>query len=363
MHPKNPLFQKCLAYLESLPSIEATIRVEPYSSSEVLADGELIINTSNKSVNYVCEIKTGLTNDVIEQVTEYSSNLGKRLKHNERPLLVTRGLSNLVIEQLLKENVEFIDVDGNIYLNSPGIYVLVRNQVSKESASKSLEITASALQVIYALLSQPKLFARGYDLLDKEIAYISGVTPKIVKSTLKKLQDLDYITYRHGRYKIVDYVRLLERWELGYSEKLRAKLLLGAFTPIGKDDFSEVRDKIKEGAEKYDYLIGGELAASVMIEYLRPISATLHLSNNSDSRQIAVKLRLKPDPEGNITFLQTFGHTEHQRIELRELQKSLADPLLVHAELVQTGNSRLKETAQLIYDRYIEELAQKHDWL
>lgn len=362
MPPKNPLFQKCLAYLESLPSIEATIQGEPYCSSEVLADGELIINTTNKSVNYVCEIKTGLTSGAIQQVTEYFSNLGKRLKPNERPLLVTRGLSNLVIEQLLKENVEFIDVDGNIYLNSLGIYVLVRNQVFKEAASKSLEITAGGLQVIYALLSQPRLFTKEHDF-DQEIAALSGVTSKTVKNTLKKLQDLDYITYRQGRYAIVDYLRLLERWELGYFEKLRAKLLLGTFKPIGKDGFSEVRDKIEEGAKKYNYLIGGELAAAVMTEYLRPIGATLHLINNSDSRRIAVELKIKPDPEGEIVFLQHFGHIEHQKNNLSKFQPSLANPLLVHAELVQTRNNRLKEISQLIYDQYIEELVQKHDWL
>jgi len=362
MHPKNPLFQKCLTYLEQLPGIKAVVQGESYFSNEALADGKLIISTLNKSINYVCEIKTGLTNDVIEEVTEYLSNLGKRLKHDERPLLVTRGLSNLVVEQLLKRNIEFIDVDGNIYLNYPEFYVLVRNQVPKESVSKSLEITAASLQVIYALLSQSNLFGRGYDF-DEEIAYISGVTPKTVKNTLKKLQGLDYITYRHGKYEIIDYVRLLERWELGYSERLRAKLTLGTFTPIGKIGFSEVADKIKEGAEHYDYLIGGELAASVMTEYIRPISATLHLSSNSNSREMAVNLKLKPDPDGNITFLQTFGHVKYHQNELGEFQKNLINPLFVHAELVRTGNSRLKETAQLIYDRYIEELAQRHDWL
>lgn len=362
MQPKSPLFQKCLTYLQSLPSFEATIQGESYSSSKVLADGKLIINTSDKSANYVCEIRAGLTNDGIEQVTEYFSNLGERLEDNERPLLITSGLSNLVIEQLLKENIEFIDVDGNIYLNSPAIYVLTRNQVSKESASKSLEITAAALQVIYALLSQQNLFVRGHDF-DEEIANISGVTPKTVKNTLKKLQDLDYISHRNGKYEIVDYVRLLERWELGYSERLRAKLFLGTFTPIGKGDFSEVRDKIKECAEEYDYLIGGELAASLMTEYLRPISATLHLSKSSDIRQVAVYLKLKPDPEGKIAFLQAFGQVKYQQNKLGGFQKSLANPLLIHAELVRTGNSRLKETAQLIYDKYIEESAQKNDWL
>lgn len=362
MQPKNPLLQKCFNYLGALPHIEATLQGEPYFSSEVLADGKLIIKTSNKSVNYICEIKTGLTNDIIEQVIEYFSKLSKRLKHNERALLVTRSLSNVVVEQLLKNNIEFIDVDGNIYLNSPEIYVLVRNQVSKESSSKSLEITAAALQVIYALLSQPNLLATEYSF-DEEIAYISGVTSKTVKATLKKLQDLDYIARRHGRYEIIDYIRLLERWELGYTERLRAKLLLGTFVPIEKGGFPEIRDKIKECAEQFDYLIGGELAASLMTDYLRPISATLHLSNGSDSRQIAVKLKLKPDPDGSIALLQTFGHDKCQLHELGENQQHLVHPLLIHAELVRTGNSRLKETAQLIYDRYIEELAQKHDWL
>lgn len=360
MYPKNPLFQKCLAYLEQLPGIKATVRGEPYFSSEVLADGKLTIDTSNKSVDYVCEIKTGLTNDVIEQVTEYFSNLGKRLKHDERPLLITRGLSNLVVEQLLKRNIEFIDVDGNIYLNCSELYVLVRNQVSKESVSKSSEITAASLQVIYALISQPNFGWREYDFAE-EIAYISGVTPKTVKSTLKKLQDLDYITYRHGSYEIIDYVRLLERWELGYSERLRAKLTLGTFTPIGKIGFSEAVDKIKEHAEHYDYLIGGELAASMLTEYIRPISATLHLSSNFDSREIAVSLKLKPDLNGDITFLQIFGDVKYHRSELGGFQKTLINPLFIHAELMQTGNSRLKETAQLIYDRYIEELEQRHD--
>lgn len=362
MQPKNPLFQKCFDYLESLPHIEVAIQEEPYFSSEVLADGKLIIKTSNKSVNYVCEIKSGLTNDVVEQVAKYFYNLGERLKHTERPLLVTRGLSNVVVEQLLKNNIEFIDVDGNIYLNSPEIYVLVRNQVSKEGVSKSLEITAAALQVIYALLSQPNLLVDEHGF-NEEISYISGVTSKTVKNILKKLQDLDYITRKRGRYEIVDYVRLLERWELGYIERLRAKLLVGTFSPIEKRGFPEVKDQIKECAEQFNYLIGGEFAASLMTDYLRPVSATLYLTNNSNSRQIAVKLKLKPDPDGDVTLLQTFGHVEYQLYERGENQQNLVHPLLVHAELVRTGNSRLKETAQLIYDRYIEELAQKHDWL
>jgi hypothetical protein len=368
MQPKNPLFQKCLACLESLPSIQGVIQSESYFSSEVLADGKLTIQTSNSIINYVCEIKTGLTSDVIEQTADYFSGLSQRLKQPERPLLITRGLSNLVIDRLLGKNIEFIDVDGNIYLNSPEIYVLVRNQISKGSESKSFEITAAALQVIYAVLNRRKDFfstepITAIEADSQSIALASGVTPKTVNSTLKKLQELDYITYINGRMEIIDYVKLLERWELGYAERLRAKLLLGTFTPIGKRDFADISNQIQEDAEEFNYLIGGELGASVMTNYLRPLGTVLHLHSNSKTPRIAVRLRLKPDPDGTIVFLQKFGIVGPRRKGMDALQNNLANPLLIHAELVRTGNSRLKETAQIIYDRYIEEFAQKHDYV
>jgi hypothetical protein len=361
MNPKNPLFQKCLAYLESLPNIKMTIQGEPYFTNEVLADGQLTIQTSNRPVNYVCEIKTGLTNDVIEQIGEYFINLGKRLKHEQRPLLITRHLSNLVIEQLLEKNIEFIDVDGNIYLNSPGIYVLVRNQVSKQTNNKYLEITTAALQVIYTLLKQPGLILLERDC-DEKIADVSGVSAKTVRNTLKKLQELDYIRCKHGGYEIVDYVKLLERWELGYSERLRAKLLIGTFNLAGKRNFSDIEADIKYLADEYGYLIGGELAASMMTKYLRPIGATLHLNKKSDERQLAVKLKLKPDSEGNIVLFENFGHDDYRPNNFEGLEKNLINPLLIHAELVHTGNSRLRETAQVIYDEYIKKIAHKNDW-
>lgn len=359
MFPKNPLFQKCLTYLESLPNIQVTIQAEPYVSSNVLADGQLIIENAHKSVNYVCEIKTGITLDSFEQVAEYFTNLRQRLKPEQRALLITRNLSSLVVDQLLKKNIEFIDIGGNIYLNSPEIYVFVRNEVSKQDINKSLGLTASALQVMYTLLQQPQLLSLHNDY-DDEIAYISGVTPKTVKNTIKKLEGLNHIRRKREGYEIVDYVKLLERWELGYAEELRAKLLLGTFSPIGKRNFWEVTDGIRQYADVYGYLIGGELAASIMTEYLRPISATLHIKKNINERQILVDLKLKPDADGNVVLLRCFGQDKNLNNDFGGWKNNLAHPLLIHAELVWSGNSRLRETAQRIYDQYIEKIAQRN---
>ena len=357
MYPKNPLFQKCLAYLESLPNIKVTIQGEPYCTREVLADGNLIINTGNQTVDYVCEIKTGLTNDLVEQVQEYFTNLGQRLNPGQRPLLVTRDLSNLVVARLLEKNIEFIDVDGNIYLNRPEIYLLVRDRRSKKSSNKStnqsLALTPAALQVIYGLLRLPN------SMFDREkidwIARVSGVGTKTAIETLEKLKQLDYIRGKDNRYKIIDRAKLFERWELGYHEILRTKLLIGTFSPSSHHHFSEIEAQIKDYADLYGYLIGGELAASIITQYLRPISATLHLNNNINYREIAVKLKLKPDEEGNIAFFKKIGSDDSWFEASRQHHPKIVHPLLIHAELVCTGNSRLKETARLVYDVCIKE--------
>jgi len=361
MYPKNPFFQKCLILLESLPNIKATIQGEPYFSSEVLADGELIISTSNQTANYICEIKTGITNDIVDQVAEYFANLGKRLNAKQRPLLVTRSLSSLVVDQLLERDIEFIDIDGNIYLNSPEIYVVVRNQTSKENTNKSLEITDNVLQVIYFILKDPSIIASdgvngSYEKIDCLIG--SGITPKTVKNTLEKLQELDYIKRTRKGYEIIDYIKLLERWELGYAEKLRSKLLIGTFRYIGRQNFLEIESKLKLYAHKYGYLIGGELAASIMTQYLRPVGATLYIPKDHNYFPLVVDLRLKPDPDGDIEIHRRFDRQSDQPDRSGELN-NLIHPLLVHAELVRTGDSRLRETAQLIFDKYIAELAQK----
>ncbi len=382
MYPKNPFFQKCLIFLESLPNIKATIQVEPYFSSEVLADGELIISTSktiqgepyfssevlangeliistsHKTTNYICEIKTGITNDIVEQVAEYFANLEKRLNGKQRPLLVTRNLSTQVIDQLLERNIEFIDINGSVYLNSSGIYMIIRNQTLKENANKSLEITASALQVMYALLIHQEHISTNNNL-DEKISYTSGVTLKTVNSTFKKLQELDYIRRKKEGYEIIDYTKLLERWELGYAERLRAKLLINTYSSSVKRNFSEIESDIKDYADICGYLIGGELGASIITKQLRPISTTLHLKKNVNLSQTLIKLKLKPNPDGNIVLIKGFGDDEYQQGKYGLLTKDIAHPLLIHAELVWTGNSRLKETAQLVFDKYIEEIAQR----
>ena len=118
MQPTHPILQKCLKQIESLPNLNAEVSTIPYVSKTILADGQLILHTPQATVEYICEIKSHITRETINNVVEYFTHFRERLDNNQKPLLITENLSDQIVEDLLKKNIEFIDVTGNIYLNT-----------------------------------------------------------------------------------------------------------------------------------------------------------------------------------------------------------------------------------------------------
>lgn len=235
----------------------------------------------------------------------------------------------------------------NIYLNNPAAYVLVRGKPRpKEKPASGSKITATTLELIYILLKSPKMLDSSY----RELANAAGVGLGSIGNALKNLHQLGYLQRQRGSYRITNYIKLLERWEMGYAESLRPKLLLGTFTPASGRSFCEVAQNIIQLAKDDDFLIGGELGAALATSYLHPQSATLHIKDNY--RAIATKLKLKPSSQGEIIFLKQFGS---QNFWNDNQPDSLADPLLIHAELLIENNDRRRETAERIFSKYIED--------
>ncbi|MBW4542376.1 MAG: hypothetical protein KME43_25060 [Myxacorys chilensis ATA2-1-KO14] len=346
MQPKHPLLQKSLKQLEALPNFQARVEAMPYMTPKVLADGQLILDNSGRRVEYICEIKSNVTSETVDFIVEYFIQLKHRLDDGQRSLLITQDLPDQVIDQLLEQNIEFIDTAGNIYLNSPSLYTLVRRQHSSKIESESFEITTSSLQIIYEMLRNPGVLK--ISDLEHVLAELHEVSSHIVENDLEKLARLGYIQRKHKRYYIVNYIKLLERWEMGYVESLRSKLLINTFTPVGQRTFSEVADAITQYAKEYRYLVGGELGSAIATDYLRPTTATLHVPE--DYRPIFVKLKLRPSPRGEISFVRQFGMTNAWNNNQFSI---LADPLLIHAELQMIQDDRVGETANRLFDEYI----------
>jgi hypothetical protein len=260
MKQEESVLKKCLKHLQALPNIEATLKqTQELLDGSKSVDGLLTIRCRVKSVDYAYTIHLDVTSSTAKLVISYFKLLKEKLKF--KPILITRYLSDSAIEQLLNENIEFVDSFGNIYINSPAIYILIRGKHRpKAKSSSSWQISPLTLKIIYILLQNPEILTFPFE----ELADAAETTLEIIKNTLENLYKLGYIMRQPGgRYRIGNYIKLFERWEIGYVEILRPQLLIETFTSTEENRFSEVAENIIQLAKESNFLIGGELGAAL----------------------------------------------------------------------------------------------------
>ena len=349
MQHEEKLLQQCLENLELLPNIQITPKNRPNKRVYSKETGIITIHSPLKSVDYIYAIQPDVTSTTAEVVID--DLLLKQQKVNEKLFLITRSLSEAAINKLVANNIEFIDTNGNIYLNSPAAYIFIRGKhLFQEKSVSDSEITSNSLKVIYILLKSPDILK----MSSEELAIAAGVTSVTVNDTLKNLYKLGYLQrQRDGKYIITRYSKLLERWEMGYAETLRLELLLGTFTPSVKSKFTVFCASLIQKAQENNFLIGGELGAAIATSYLIPTRAILYVKENY--QLIAEQMKLKPCPEGEIIFCKQFGFYNAYHYNQSE---PIVDPLLIHAELRMENNERLEETAERIFMKYIKDRQQ-----
>lgn len=359
--PKHPLLRRGLDHLNNLPQIKAVYVVdEPYTSDRLIADGKLVLHSPQGEVEYIVEIKSNVTLQTLESVLQQLKLYQERLEPGQRMLLVGDRLSQSVVEQLIKEQVEFIDVNGTTYLNNPLLYVLLYGEISKPKTAPNFKIGSTHLKIIYGILQQPELL----ETAPGQITELAGL--KGESHVLRRIRELSNFGYLDRlpdqKFRVNDYVGLLERWEIGYAETLRNYLFIDSFRPASKQQLSTVLENAVDlvtsnslfDASEQRVLMGGELGAAIATEYLQPIRAVFHLPDETSPQQLALKLRLMPDPGGAIVFLRQISpHDAWKNSDYAYL----ANPLLIHAELSLNTDERVQETARRLFDRYLAQRA------
>jgi hypothetical protein len=88
---------------------------------------------------------------------------------------------------------------------------------------------------------------------------------------------------------------------------------------------------------------GGEPAADLLTNHLRPEKFILYTKENRTD--LIKNYRLMPDINGEVEVLEMFWEQKDEKT---------APPLLVYADLMLEGGKRNKETAEIIYNEYIQ---------
>jgi len=279
---------------------------------------------------YPVEIRRNINHKMIDAMEFYLAATGKTV------ILVIDEATETIARELRRREIQFIDTLGNMYLTQrdPFVHIYITGNRTQETViEKPINVfSGRKLRVIFTLLTIKNAINLSY----REIADLAGVALGTVGWTFNDLKQLGYIRVYKRNRKIMNQDKLMSRWLEAYPEKIRPKLNPRRFNVSGKNWW------IRADFKRYDARLGGETAAAVLTNYLHPEHGVLYMQGSI--HELVKALKLRADPEGNLTILDRFWESDNLHVN----QIPIAPPLLVCAELLAVGGERNRETVKMI---------------
>ncbi|CAB3677969.1 type IV toxin-antitoxin system AbiEi family antitoxin [Paraburkholderia rhynchosiae] len=236
-------------------------------------------------------------------------------------LLATSYLTPALADECVEQGLQFIDLAGNLYVRTPGRYILVTcrpmnpdiKRLASRSGKPAISASVSALRMIFVLLSAQELVNRPY----REIASSAGVALGTVGSVFDDLRERGVLAGADGR-RLLDPAALREAWTINYPLRLLPKLNVQRFG-VGDPLWWQHAELPARQAWR-----SGKVAAAKLTGQLRPASQTLYVEPAARPAAImalAKRRRLRADPAGTLEIIDAFWHLDETRM------KQLTPPL------------------------------------
>ncbi|GKT11244.1 MAG: hypothetical protein ISEC1_P0207 [Thiomicrorhabdus sp.] len=334
------------------PTIELTILEKAVEAFQQQTDMNIKLNASlqlNKNfedavvtidgVNFGVNVKSSVTKQNLFAVLHELSR-----GNNQMPvLLVTRYINPNLMDEMREAGVLCIDTAGNAYIRRDPIYIFVKgNKVVKEMPSLKIgrAFQYAGLKVIFALLQNPDLIKQSY----RAIAEQTGVALGGLVDIVKDLTQQGFVLIIGKDRSLVEKERLLRRWVEHYP-KLKQKHFLGAFTTDMNDWWKTI------DIEQFDGVWGSEIAAESYTEYLQAKDGVVFIPQEMMTKFIkTARLKKSGSREGvQIELVEPFWNQNSL-----QAKKELAPALLVYADLINSKDARNLETAQRLYEQYLD---------
>lgn len=331
--------------LERFPFVEAidVLEQEPRGGSGRF-DHLIQIKTLDDACLYWVEVKRSYLDSAI---TRSIAAQAKRLaQENRRLLLLARYLPRPTAQQLLENNVEFMDLAGNVHLN-PTLnchWTVIGKREPREKAKRPTN-TAATLQVLFTIAARPESAA----LTVRELAAAAGVSKSKAASTRRDLLEQGTIRAVGGRFRPLNPQELTDQLVFGYRQTLRPRLVIGRYRPP-EDSIQDFLVRLKEDAQANSlrYSLTGGPAAHRLQGFYHGVDAPIFIRSHTPN--LLKRLRLLPDREGPVTLLRAFGDPPFWRkIEGTEI----AHPWLIYAELLDDPNPRAHEAAEELQEELL----------
>lgn len=270
-----------------------------------------------------------------------------QIKGVSRPgagLLISDYLTPGMAKTLKASGTQYLDAAGNAFLNADSCFVWVDGRKPRAKPASQVALgrafSPAGLKVVYACLKDEFLVNASYRVIADRAYVALGSVGLVIKDLVRHgfVQELD-----NGDRRITRRHDLLGKWMENYPHRLRRQGYLGRFTADSHYWWQHV-DPLQYGA-----FWGGEVAAAAYTNYINPKDALMYISEDSLSRLLKDARLRKPQPLEDVSSTVEFylPFTDQMGGE-----QGLADPLLVVADLLATGDPRNIEVAQKLREKY-----------
>jgi hypothetical protein len=307
------------------------------------ADALVRLAHGGQEILYAVELKRAVRPATLGAALHELERLG------EQALLVTDYVTPQVADALKARRVAFLDAAGNAYLEHPGLFVWVKGQkpeVRPVAPELGRAFQPTGLQVLFTLLCNPEMINRPY----RELAAMAGVAHGTVGWVMADLQQQGFVgdlKGKRGTRRVFQLQRLLAQWVDAYARLLRPRTLIGRYYVATLEGWRDW-PLAQHGA-----LWGGEPAAALLTDYLRPGELTIYAEKLPSLLAAQQKFLKEPEP-GNTAVVEV--RRRFWNFPGDPAHPGITPLVLVYADLLATGDGRCLETAKMVYDAYVARL-------
>lgn len=342
IHMKEKLLiEQALNQLRETTGIVTELADYPFEGEHGY-DALVRMQKGNLTLDYAIEVKPNLTNNTLIKIKNQLKDTPRKL------LIVTKYVNPKMAERIREGEIPFIDAAGNAYLNEPGLFLFIKGNKPKEelpigNRGQERAFKPKGLRVTFALLCNPELRQAKYE----DIATKAKVAIGTVAGVMQDLKEQGYLLKTDAKnYRLMKGNELLGKWVDAYIIQLRPALIIKRYqTPANDHTWRDVKN-----LEDLEGLIGGEVAAAKLTNFLKPDTLTIY-TDEPLKPNILLKHGLREDPNGNVEVIIKFWNFEFPFFR----EKKLVHPILIYADLLAMDDDRLLEIAgKMIEEEHLE---------
>ena len=235
-------------------------------------------------------------------------------------------------------NINYLDTQGNIYLKNKGVFLFIEQPGNKiKQKEKTKLFTPAGLKVVFNLLINPHLVNQTY----RDIAKEAGVALDTINKTFTALEQKKYLLRINNKQRqLQNQKQLLDNWIANYNDVLREKVFLGRYRFA-----TETKNWHQLNLNSPQTQWGGEPAANMLTNYIQPGEFCIY--TQEEVPVLMKNLKIVPDDEGNLLLYRKFWRTDDQ--------EKTVPAIIVYADLLNTGDPRNIETANILYNETIKD--------